>query len=100
MAADNGGDTPKLPGSARLTHNLDDDNFPQLWWPVSGRMLVMAPVDGLLAKKLQVVCLSNCPEVVESRHAVLPRSAEVFSRVSRWEIKLCITCGRNIRHGR
>ena len=87
MAADNVGDTPKLPHSARLTVNLDDDNFAHFRsrCPVSGRMLVMAPADGLLAKKLQVVCLPNCPEVGESRHAVLPRSAEVGSRSKRRE---------------
>ena len=77
MAADNVGDTPKLPRGAWLTLNLDDDNFAHFRCSVSGRMLVMAPADGLLAKKLQVVCLPNCPEVGESRHAVFPRSADV-----------------------
>ena len=85
MAAGNVGDTPKLPRSARLTLNLDDENFAHFGCPVSGRVLVMAPADGLLAKKLQVVCLPNCPEVVESGHAVLPRSAEVGSRSKRRE---------------
>ena len=98
-AANNFCHTTKLPGGARLIVVLDNDNLIHFRCPIDCRVLLMAAVESLLTKKLQIILFPNGPEVVDSRHACLPYATKIFSRVGRWEIQLHIGCGRKISGG-